>query len=89
MRRVNIAEAKAHFSEYIRDVKNGEALIICERNVPVVELRPYDPHRQEPSRRVLGRWDGQTEYDESIFAPMTDDEVAAFEDDPANPLNQP
>ena len=37
---VNIAEAKARFSHYIRRVRNGESFILCDRNVPVAELRP-------------------------------------------------
>jgi prevent-host-death family protein len=38
--RVNIAEAKAKLSQYVRQVKNGETILLCERNVPVAELRP-------------------------------------------------
>lgn len=39
---INIAEAKARLSHYIRRVRNGERLILCERNVPVAELRPLE-----------------------------------------------
>ncbi len=36
----NIHEFKAHLSEYTRKVKSGETVILCERNVPIAELRP-------------------------------------------------
>ena len=38
--RANIHEFKAHLSEYTRKVKSGETVILCERNVPIAELRP-------------------------------------------------
>jgi antitoxin (DNA-binding transcriptional repressor) of toxin-antitoxin stability system len=87
MKRVNIADAKAHLSEYMRDVKRGETIIICERNVPIAEMKAYDPAQEVPRKRILGRWDGLMEIDDSVFAPMTDEEVAEFEDAPTNPLN--
>lgn len=38
--RINIAEAKAKLSQYVRRIKNGESILLCERNVPVAEIRP-------------------------------------------------
>ena len=81
-----MADAKAHLSEYLRDVKRGETLVICERNVPVAEVRAFAPEGVG-RRRVLGRYDGTVPVDDSVFAPMSDDEVAEFEDAPGNPLN--
>lgn len=86
MKRVNVADAKAHFSAYLREVKNGETLVICERNVPIAEVRAVGS--QAKPERVLGRYDGVVQFDDSVFAPMTNEEVAEFEDDPANPLNR-
>ncbi|MGC9983305.1 MAG: type II toxin-antitoxin system Phd/YefM family antitoxin [Polyangia bacterium] len=35
MKPVNIQQAKTHLSRYLKRVKNGESLVICDRNVPV------------------------------------------------------
>lgn len=38
MVRVGIREVKNHFSKYLRRVKQGETLLITERNIPVAKL---------------------------------------------------
>ena len=40
MIKVNIAEAKTHFSQYIDSVEQGETVVVCRRNVPIAEIRP-------------------------------------------------
>ena len=51
MKLINIYEAKAHLSQFIRRVKNGEVLLLCERNVPVAEIRPISkPFRFKSSQ---------------------------------------
>ena len=40
MKTINIQDAKTHLSQYLRQVKGGKCLVICERNVPVAEIRP-------------------------------------------------
>jgi len=37
---VNIAEAKAKFSEISRKVKSGQRVILCDRNKPFAEIKP-------------------------------------------------
>jgi len=49
MYKVNIAEAKAHLSQCIRRVKAGERVILCERNLPVAELRLIEPAEEGPA----------------------------------------
>jgi prevent-host-death family protein len=53
MIQVNIAEAKTHLSRYLRKAKQGETVILCERNVPVAELRPLQPAKRT-RKRVFG-----------------------------------
>jgi antitoxin (DNA-binding transcriptional repressor) of toxin-antitoxin stability system len=42
---VGITEFKAHFSEYLRRVLEGEVFYIPNRGVEVAEFRPSDPTR--------------------------------------------
>jgi len=49
MIQVNLSEAKANLSRYVRQARAGERVVLCERNVPVVELRAI------PSGTPLGK----------------------------------
>lgn len=43
-----IREVKNRFSEYLRRVKQGEIIVITERNVPVARLVPVQEKGQLP-----------------------------------------
>lgn len=77
MRRVNVADAKAHLSAYLREVKNGETLVICERNVPVAELRAYHEEARRTPR--LGFMKGRMWIAKDAFDPMSEAELAEWE----------
>jgi len=67
MKRVNIAEAKAGLSRLLRKVRAGESVTICDRNVPIAELRPLGP--QEPGFEIPA----------SFFEPLPPEVIRAFE----------
>lgn len=48
---VNIHEFKTHLSQYARRVKAGETVILCERNVPIAELRPLRKQGETSAER--------------------------------------
>lgn len=77
MLRVNIHEAKANLSRYLDAVASGETVVICNRNVPVAELRPLRQTRDQP--RPIGLARGTFEVPASFFEPLPDEVVAAFE----------
>lgn len=37
---INIADAKAHLSEYAKKIRKGQRFILCDRNKPFAEIRP-------------------------------------------------
>ena len=76
MIKVNIHEAKVHLSRYLLRVEEGEAVIICRRNVPVAEIRPIRARRVKP--RPVGLARDRFSVPESFFEPLPDDLVAAF-----------
>ena len=49
MRSANIAELRAHFSEFLALVEEGEEVEIRKRNVPVARLVP---HRARPRNQT-------------------------------------
>jgi len=54
MRTVNIAELKARLSAYIQLVRNGEEVLVCDRNKPVARIVPchLEEHSQQEQRLV-------------------------------------
>jgi len=76
MKKVNIYEAKTHFSALVDRVAGGETIQICRRKVPAAELRPVPKPRR--TRRPIGLLPGFT-VPKAFFEPLPDDLVAAFE----------
>ena len=50
MRTAKISELKAKLSAHIRYVKNGEEVLIFDRNTPVARLVPPGPVEEEDAR---------------------------------------
>ena len=79
MIRVNIHEAKAHFSDCLRRVREGERVVVCERNVPVAEIVPFRPD-QAKRPRIVGFLDSfGVDAPPEAFAPMTDEELGDWD----------
>jgi prevent-host-death family protein len=77
MKPVNIQQAKTHLSRYLKRVKNGESLVICDRNVPVAELRPLTESAKP--RRPLGALRGAVLHMADTFnEPLPAEDLAAF-----------
>ena len=53
METYSIYEAKAHFSEIIRQVREGETVTVTYRGKPVAEIRPI----AEPAQTIESRLD--------------------------------
>jgi prevent-host-death family protein len=66
MIKVNISEAKVHLSRYIKAAKAGERVILCDRNVPVMELVPINHDHTRPVARTFGRHRGQIKVAENF-----------------------
>lgn len=76
MKRVNMHEAKTHLSRYVAELAPGETLLLCNRNVPVAELRAIS---KKPAReRRLGVAIGKVVIPDSFFDPLPDDLLKAF-----------
>jgi prevent-host-death family protein len=73
MIKVNIHEAKTHLSRLLKQVRDGERVVICERNEPVAELKPIEPEDFTP--RVFGTEKGKIVIHPSFFDPMSEEEL--------------
>jgi prevent-host-death family protein len=74
---VSVADAKNKLPELIKAVEDGEAVTICRRGVPVVDIvRTKKPARKQ---RTLGTLKGRIQIlDPNWWKPMSDEEVDDF-----------
>jgi prevent-host-death family protein len=87
----NIYEAKMRLSKLIRLVRAGQEVIIADAGTPVARLVPIEPPRTE---RTLGADRGKLWVAPDAFAPLTGDDLAAwngplFPDSPRRPPRPP
>jgi antitoxin (DNA-binding transcriptional repressor) of toxin-antitoxin stability system len=72
MTKLNVHEAKTHFSRYLKLVESGETLILCRHNVPIAEVRPIKTKKKK--KRVFGIYDGFG-VSPAFFEPLPEDEL--------------
>lgn len=74
--RVNIHDAKTHLSRYLTELKPGQALVLCNRNRPVAEIRSL---RKKTARKPrLGAAKGEFVVPDSFFDPLPEEILKAF-----------
>ena len=54
----NLHEAKKRLSYYTKLVKNGETVVLCDRNKPFAEIRPLGDAKKNQPPRELGLMKG-------------------------------
>ncbi|KRB76294.1 hypothetical protein ASE01_14940 [Nocardioides sp. Root190] len=69
---VNVQDAKTRLSELLKNVEAGESVIIARAGKPIAELRPL--HQVD---LVFGGF--EVEVDDAFFAPLPEEELAAWE----------
>ena len=69
MHQVNIHEAKTHFSKLIKEVLNGEEVIIARGNKPVAKLVSID---SDKPKRQLGTARGTIQIAPDFDEPLMD-----------------
>jgi prevent-host-death family protein len=55
MKRVGIAELKTHLSKYLRAVRNGQTVMVLDRETPVAEIVPIRerPKVERPKIQII------------------------------------
>jgi antitoxin (DNA-binding transcriptional repressor) of toxin-antitoxin stability system len=76
VKKVNIHDAKTNLSRYLAELSPGEALLLCNRNRPVAELRSLPKKRIKKPR--IGVAKGEFEVPDSFFEPLPDEILEAF-----------
>lgn len=74
---LGVQEAKAHLSEYLAQLADGETLIICEGNTPIAEVRRLPEGHDAP--RPVGLARDTFSVPPSFFEPLPDDLLRGFQ----------
>lgn len=80
MLKVNIHQAKTHLSRYAKRVKAGETIVLCDRNQPFAEIRPYGKSlaKKQPKKRLMGMDEGKVIWHDDWDSPETNANIAAL-----------
>ena len=76
MVKVNIHEAKTHFSKLLRRVSAGEEIVIARSGTPVARLVPME---DMPRTRVLGVYRDRIHVPDDFDATLPEDILREFE----------
>jgi len=76
MVQINVAEAKARFSELIDEAAKGKTFVIAKSGTPVAKIVPLDVERQKIR---FGLMKGKVWIADDFDAPLPDDVLGAFE----------
>ena len=76
-KKVNIHEAKTHFSKLLSEVRMGRCVVIASNGQPVARLVPYEAHSSEP--RQPGSAKEKIKIGDDFEAPLPEEILSAFE----------
>jgi prevent-host-death family protein len=81
MKTVGLYEAKTHLGELIKEVENGETLIVTRRGVPVARVIPFHDEFADAAAAIDDWRRYRTEHNIRLGGEKsTDDAVAAMEE---------
>jgi prevent-host-death family protein len=74
---VSVDEIRRDLQVFLDRVEAGEAIVICQNNVPVAELRPLSCPTGEP--RPFGLCTGEFTVPDDFDKPLPDETLSQFE----------
>ncbi len=74
--KINVHEAKTHFSKLLSRVEKGEEIIICKSGKPIACLHPLE---RKVDRRIPGSAKGKVIIAENFDEPLPHSILDAFE----------
>ncbi len=74
-----VHQAKTHFSRLLKEAEAGREVVVMRGSKPVARLIPFEQATApEPNRRLAGGFEGLIRFDDSAFAPLTDEEMIEY-----------
>jgi prevent-host-death family protein len=76
MKKINVHEAKTHFSRLVERAERGEEFVIARAGKPVARLGPL---HKAPMKRRLGSLKGKIKVPDDFDAPLPESVLRLFE----------
>jgi prevent-host-death family protein len=72
-----VHQAKTHLSRLLKEAEAGQEVVVMRGSVPVAKIVPIN---QPPvtKRQLAGLFEGMVIYDDNVFDPLSDEELAEF-----------
>ena len=72
-----VHQAKTQFSRLLKEAEAGKEVVVMRGKKPVARIVAIEePKKQELPFRLLGAFRGKLRYDDSVFRPATDEDLA-------------
>jgi prevent-host-death family protein len=80
MKTITFDEIQRNFPAYLRQVQNGETIVILQSNTPVAELKPVASSKPPlPSKRPFGLAAGEFHVPDDFDSPLPEEIIRSFE----------
>jgi len=73
-----VHQAKTQFSKLLREAEAGKEVIVMRGSKPVARLVALPEPATEVSYRRIGGFEGLIQFDDSVFAPLSDEEMVEY-----------
>jgi prevent-host-death family protein len=71
-----VHQAKTHLSRLLKEAEAGKEVVVLRGKKPVAKIVAIEePKKQETPFRLLGAYRGKIHFDDSVFAPATDEDL--------------
>ena len=78
MKKVTTHQAKTQLSQPINEACNGEDIVVCRGNLPMVRLVPVERTPENTRPRVGQLTSEPVTYSDDTFAPLSDEELEVW-----------
>ena len=74
-----VHQAKTNFSRILKEVESGQEVIVMRGKKPVAKIVAInEPAAEKLPFRLIGAFRGKVHYDDSVFDPLTDEELVEY-----------
>ena len=71
-----VHQAKTHFSKLLKEAEAGKEVVVMRGSKPVAKLVPIE--LPVPKRRTPGGFEDLVHADDSVFDPLTDEQLVEY-----------
>ena len=73
-----VHQAKTHFSRLLKEAEAGKEVIVMRGSKPVAKPLPFSEPATQAGLRRIGGFEGLIQFDDSVLAPLTDEEMVEY-----------